>query len=286
MCDQHSTVLVEIPGASEREHLGTKRYIDACISPLVNALNWGGFPTVSSCCGHGNRPGVVALADGRWLVIAADRETYQYIDDSFPVTAYGEHKVLTEVRFERQMQDQKWGGPEHDDNHLIADWVRYIEYRIESLNGVPRTGNSDPRQDFREIAALAVAAMESIDRKAARATTSDEGGGTVEGSPVDAPPPSDGVPDGVPENVSVYINKLHHRVRAGEWIGASIRAIPTPPVRGDQDLWLIAMPNDEGDVHIQNEMTMTLNGGERFYTVPKNINAGSRERKERDDAEG
>lgn len=69
MCDGHSDVLVLIPTASERWEHGRKRGIDGCIAPLVAALNAGGVATVASCCGHGDRPGNVALADGRELLI-------------------------------------------------------------------------------------------------------------------------------------------------------------------------------------------------------------------------
>jgi hypothetical protein len=43
--------------------------IDRCIAPIVKALNDGGVPTIASCCGHGNLPGLISLVDGRHLVI-------------------------------------------------------------------------------------------------------------------------------------------------------------------------------------------------------------------------
>lgn len=45
--------------------------IDACIAPIVKALNEGGVLTVQSCCGHGRGPGRIDLADGRVLEIHA-----------------------------------------------------------------------------------------------------------------------------------------------------------------------------------------------------------------------
>lgn len=50
-------------------------WCDPCLEPLIRALNDGGLQTVASCCGHGRRLGIVALADGRELVIAPDYET-------------------------------------------------------------------------------------------------------------------------------------------------------------------------------------------------------------------
>ena len=44
-------------------------WCDPCLAGIVRALFDGGFPTVASCCGHGERPSRIALADGREVVI-------------------------------------------------------------------------------------------------------------------------------------------------------------------------------------------------------------------------
>lgn len=49
-------------------------WCDPCLEPLIRMLNGGGLETVASCCGHGRWPGNIALADGRYLVIADDFE--------------------------------------------------------------------------------------------------------------------------------------------------------------------------------------------------------------------
>jgi hypothetical protein len=46
-----------------------KDEIDACIRPLVAALNAGGFPTLASCCGHGKRTGRIVMHDGTEIEI-------------------------------------------------------------------------------------------------------------------------------------------------------------------------------------------------------------------------
>lgn len=97
VCDDHSNVLVEIPGASPRGHLGTKRAIDGCIAPLVEALNAAGLPTVASCCGHGHRPGNIVLEDGREIIIARSFEEGRQIDALFPLTSYGEMKGASDA---------------------------------------------------------------------------------------------------------------------------------------------------------------------------------------------
>ena len=44
-------------------------YVDLCIADIVAGLNAAGLQTVASCCGHGEKPGIVSLADGRQLTI-------------------------------------------------------------------------------------------------------------------------------------------------------------------------------------------------------------------------
>jgi len=75
MCEWGDTVVIDVDGP---------RDVDRCIASLVRALNDGGVKTVASCCGHGNRPGNIALADGRELIIASDYETGRAIDAAFP----------------------------------------------------------------------------------------------------------------------------------------------------------------------------------------------------------
>lgn len=57
---------------------------DPCIQTLVQALNDGGFQTVNSCCGHGIRPGWVALEDGRHILIATGHKMMREMDSKFP----------------------------------------------------------------------------------------------------------------------------------------------------------------------------------------------------------
>lgn len=64
-------------------------WCDPCIAPIVAALNAGFVDTVASCCGHGRRPGSIALKDGRWLIIVDDADR-QKIDALFPVDINGE----------------------------------------------------------------------------------------------------------------------------------------------------------------------------------------------------
>ncbi len=71
-------------------------------------------------------------------------------------------EVFDLIRDERARQDAKWGGPEHDDTHEPEDWADFIGARVVRIQ--LRMGND--RQNLVQIAALAVAAIESLDRKA------------------------------------------------------------------------------------------------------------------------
>ena len=57
--------------------------------PLVDALWSAGIDTVACCSGHGYRPGNIALADGRELVIAQGFDEARKIDTLFPVDIQG-----------------------------------------------------------------------------------------------------------------------------------------------------------------------------------------------------
>jgi hypothetical protein len=56
--------------------------VDACIAPIVQALNDGGCPTVASCCGHRRRHGRISLRDGRELFVLPDFDTATALDQS------------------------------------------------------------------------------------------------------------------------------------------------------------------------------------------------------------
>jgi hypothetical protein len=69
-----------------------------------------------------------------------------------------------DIRAERERQDKQWGGPAHDDEHTTGDFIGYVQRQcnLASLQlGEPAVS----RSRFVKIAALAVAAIESIDRK-------------------------------------------------------------------------------------------------------------------------
>ena len=71
--------------------------------------------------------------------------------------------IYDEIKKERKEQDAKWGGPAHDDEHIPAEWRRFIIYHANLPFMVGE--KEDFRYQMVRVAALAVAAIESIDRK-------------------------------------------------------------------------------------------------------------------------
>lgn len=71
--------------------------------------------------------------------------------------------VYEEIRAERVRQNAIWGGPVHDDEHEENDWAEFIEQRTEVLMESPPPART--RELFIHIGALAVAAIESMDRR-------------------------------------------------------------------------------------------------------------------------
>lgn len=74
MCKWGTDELCLVPMPAELSHTGEFRWaikgVDACIAPIINALNAAGIYTANCCCGHGKAPGWIALHDGRelWII--------------------------------------------------------------------------------------------------------------------------------------------------------------------------------------------------------------------------
>ncbi len=76
--------------------------------------------------------------------------------------------IFMEIERERLYQDEKWGGPEHDDKHGIRDWLSFIVVYLGK--GVDRDADwgrrmSISRYALIQVAALCVAAVEAFDRR-------------------------------------------------------------------------------------------------------------------------
>ncbi len=73
-------------------------------------------------------------------------------------------KIFEDVLEERKIQDDEWGGPNHDDIHSSHDWVAFITKHLGKAVMWPFNGAGFRRQMVR-VAALAVAAIAWHDRK-------------------------------------------------------------------------------------------------------------------------
>lgn len=78
--------------------------------------------------------------------------------------AFGRQKLYAAIELERQRQDAEWGGPAHDDEHSIQEWVGFIDRQSDAIYRTRDAGEA--RSRLVKVAALAVAAIESSERKA------------------------------------------------------------------------------------------------------------------------
>ena len=75
-------------------------------------------------------------------------------------------EVIDDVVNERHRQDMKWGGASHDDEHTFSEYVEWIESYAGWARMMAQMGSMDKaRNRMVQVAALAVACVESLDRK-------------------------------------------------------------------------------------------------------------------------
>ncbi len=75
--------------------------------------------------------------------------------------------IFDQIHAERERQDKIWGGPAHDDTKGIQDWIAYIVVYLGKAAGRETDWGRDTpnvRQLFVKVAALAVAAIQALDR--------------------------------------------------------------------------------------------------------------------------
>jgi hypothetical protein len=74
--------------------------------------------------------------------------------------------VLLEVAAERARQDEKWGGATNDDQWNALDWHEMLADYNAWARRMACMGSLDKaRRRYVQLAAMAVAAVEAIDRK-------------------------------------------------------------------------------------------------------------------------
>jgi hypothetical protein len=72
--------------------------------------------------------------------------------------------------------------------------------------------------------------------------------------------------------ISVVIDRASYEVYERKLTGAQLRALPSPDVAADRDLWL-DVP-DARDRKVQDEDVVALKDGVRFFSAPGRINPG------------
>lgn len=75
--------------------------------------------------------------------------------------------IANDVLQECQRQDEKWGGPEHDDQHTDREWTAIVaEHLGRAGYAISEDDAVGYRRQMVRVAALAVAALEAFDRRA------------------------------------------------------------------------------------------------------------------------
>jgi len=73
VCKHGEEVILKVPIPANLSHTGefwwAEKGVDACIAPIVQALNDAGIYTSGCCCGHSEADGDIHLHDGRVLIL-------------------------------------------------------------------------------------------------------------------------------------------------------------------------------------------------------------------------
>lgn len=163
MCEWGTDIVLRVPIPAYLSHTGEFHWdnkgIDACIAPLVQALNDAGIYTANSCCGHGKRPGQIILHDGRVLIVAATfDEANRIIDAAFPAPetpeeadAYLREHGYDPEQMVKDIQTKLAPAFEEARKRLFGDensQERFMkEYHVSVLKDVP--GERNERHEWR-----------------------------------------------------------------------------------------------------------------------------------------
>jgi Multiubiquitin len=75
------------------------------------------------------------------------------------------------------------------------------------------------------------------------------------------------------EHFQIQIDRVHYTVNVDTMTGAQLRALVSPPIGSDRDLFEV-VPGGT-DRKIENNDPVQLRNGLRFFTAPSHINPGS-----------
>jgi hypothetical protein len=75
------------------------------------------------------------------------------------------------------------------------------------------------------------------------------------------------------EHFQIHIDRVHFTVERDTMTGAELRALPTPPIGPERDLFEV-VPGGT-DRKIEDGHAVLLRNGMRFFTAPSHINPGT-----------
>ena len=75
------------------------------------------------------------------------------------------------------------------------------------------------------------------------------------------------------DKFEIQIDRVHFTVHKSTMTGAELRALPTPPIGPDRDLFEV-VPGG-ADRKIENVDVVRMRNGLRFFTAPSHINPGA-----------
>jgi len=81
------------------------------------------------------------------------------------------------------------------------------------------------------------------------------------------------VPNDKPVTFAIHIDRAEFKVSSGSMTGVQLRALPSPPIDANYDLYL-KVPGPQDDQVIANDQVVTLSNGMHFVTAPSKVTAG------------
>lgn len=91
------------------------------------------------------------------------------------VLSSGAGAVVSEVLAERKRQDARWGGHSHNDRPSTPEFVEMIQHSAARARDAAAHDPAEARQRLLKVAAMAVAAVQCMDRTTLKADALDSG---------------------------------------------------------------------------------------------------------------
>jgi len=75
-----------------------------------------------------------------------------------------------------------------------------------------------------------------------------------------------------PDTFNIQIDREHYKVSQAQMSGAELRQVPPTPIPADRDLFEVVPGHP--DRKIENDDSVEVRNGQRFFTAPGTINPG------------